>query len=80
MPDPLVDKHGKFVRPPLRSFTRFIELGMSCILKLNIDDAENPNSGQSIQFSMTPEQCRELAENLRICADVIEWERPTAAQ
>ena len=53
---------------------------MSCILKLKFDDAENPNSERSIQFSLTPQQCRELAENLKICADVIEWERPTAAQ
>ena len=80
MPDPLVDKHGNLVRPPLRSFNRFIELGMSCILKLKFDDAENPNSERPIQFSLTPQQCRELAENLKICADVIEWERPTAAQ
>jgi len=53
---------------------------MNCILKLKIDDAENPDTGQSIQFSMTPQQCRELAENLNICADVIELERPSRAQ
>ncbi|MFK0333927.1 hypothetical protein ACIQUB_22695 [Rhizobium sp. NPDC090275] len=80
MPNPLVDKQGKFIQPPLRSFNRYIELGMNCILKLKIDDAENPEAAKSIQFSMTPQQCRDLAENLKICADVIEWERPTSPQ
>ncbi|MGP4689272.1 hypothetical protein ACSV5K_23130 [Agrobacterium pusense] len=42
-------------------------------MKLVID---NPNGGaQSVQFSMTPEQCREIAGNLMICAQVIELER-----
>ncbi|KAA3506420.1 hypothetical protein GOZ80_17895 [Agrobacterium vitis] len=66
------------VAPPLREFNRYIKQGMSCIVNLKIDKPGGDT--QSVQFSMTPEQCREIANNLMICAQVIELERPTAPQ
>lgn len=78
MPDPLIDEQGKFIQPALRSLNRYIEFGLHCILKLKIEDVGNPDAETSIQFSMTVQQCRDLAENLAICAAVIELERPTS--
>ena len=78
MLQPDIDEDGRMLRPPLRQFTHYIEEGMSCILKLVIE--RDGTAAQSIQFSMTPDQCRELAHSLLTCAMVIEFERPTSAQ
>lgn len=78
MPQPDLDENGRMVGPPLRQFSRYIEQGMSCILKLVIE--REGGGAQSIQFSMTPDQCRELAHNLLACAMVIDLERPTSPQ
>ncbi|MGK6317421.1 hypothetical protein [Neorhizobium sp. DT-125] len=77
MAGPDLDKNGRVVRPPLLTFERFIEQGMSCIVRLVIDDASKGDL-QTVQFSLTLEQCREIAANLMIAAQVIELERPTA--
>lgn len=78
MPQPDLDENGRMVGPPLRQFSRYIEQGMSCILKLVIE--REGGGAQSLQFSMTPDQCRELAHNLLACAMVIDLERPTSPQ
>lgn len=79
MPGPNLDETGKMVKAPLLTFERFIEMGMSCIVKLVIDDASLEN-GHVVQFSLTPQQCREIGESLIIAAQVIELERPTEPQ
>ncbi|KAA3506401.1 hypothetical protein GOZ80_17770 [Agrobacterium vitis] len=78
MPPPDLDQAGRLIGPPLQEFSRYIEQGMSCIVKLVI--GEPGKCAQAVQFSMTPDQCREIAQNLMICAQVIELERPTAQQ
>lgn len=78
MLQPDIDEDGRMLSPPLRQFTRYIEEGMACILKLVIE--RDGIAAQSIQFSMTPDQCRELAHSLLTCAMVIELERPTSPQ
>lgn len=78
MPLPDLDQKGHLIGPPLREFNRYIEQGMSCIVKLVIGTPGN--CSQAVQFSMTPDQCREIAQSLMICAQVIEFERPTAPQ
>ncbi|MFK0333823.1 hypothetical protein ACIQUB_22145 [Rhizobium sp. NPDC090275] len=65
-------------KPPLREFSRYIELGMVAIVKL-VADAEAGGT-QSFQFSLTPQQCRQIAADLLMCAQVIEHERPTTPQ
>lgn len=78
MQAPDVDRNGQLVSPPLREFNRYIQEGICCIVKLVIDSPES--GGQTVQFSMTPDQCRQIARNLMICAQVIELERPTEPQ
>lgn len=73
-----LDAQGRVISPALTDFRRYIQHGVSCIIKLEIEG--DSGTGKSVQFSITPEQCRAIAENLWICADVIEMERPTAAQ
>lgn len=80
MGQPLLHEDGRLVRPPLLGFERYIEDGMSCILKLMFDQEEDGRSRAVVQFAMTPEQCRDIANHLLMCADVIELERPTLAQ
>lgn len=75
---PDLDEYGHLARPPLREYARYIGEGMSCILKLMIESKEN--GVQSVQFSMTPDQCRALAQDLITSALVIELERPTKPQ
>ena len=75
---PDLDQQGHLIGPPLQEFSRYIEQGMSCIIKLLI--GAPGECAQAVQFSMTPDQCREIAQNLMICAQVIELERPTSTQ
>ncbi|MBK0023996.1 hypothetical protein IAE29_23235 [Ochrobactrum sp. S46] len=78
MSRPDFDERGRMANPPLRKFNRYIEHGMAGIVKLMIEKA--PGKTLSIQFSPTPQQCREIAQNLFICAQAIEYERPTPPQ
>ncbi|WP_412065725.1 hypothetical protein [Rhizobium sp. SYY.PMSO] len=74
MPRSDLDERGRIANPRLREFNRYIKHGMAGIIHLVIEKA--PGDTQSVQFSLTPEQCCEIAENLLICAQVIEYERP----
>jgi hypothetical protein len=78
MLQPDIDEDGRMLSPPLRQFSHYIEEGMSCNLKLVIE--REGTGAQSVQFSMTADQCRELAQILVTCAMVIELERPTSPQ
>ena len=73
-----LDAKGKVISPSLVDFRRYITNGMSCVVKLRIDRGEAIEN--YVQCSMTPEQCRAMALNVLICADVIEVERPTPPQ
>lgn len=78
MLQPDLDEDGDFAGPSLQEFQRYIRHGMSCIVKLVVTEAGD--NSKSFQFSMTLEQCREMATNLMICAQVIEHERATLPQ
>lgn len=78
MLQPDFDEDGRMLSSPLRQFSHYIEEGISCILKLVIE--REGIGAQSIQFSMTPDQCREMAHSLLTCAMVIELERPSSPQ
>lgn len=78
MPRSDLDERGRIANPRLREFNRYIKHGMAGIIHLVIEKA--PGDTQSVQFSLTPEQCCEIAENLLICAQVIEYERPPPPQ
>jgi hypothetical protein len=80
MTGPDFDAEGRLIQPPLAEFNRFIEQGMSCIVRFAVDEAGLTKDRRSIQFSMTPQQCRDVAQQLLICAQVIEHERPSVSQ
>ena len=63
---------------PLDSFSTFNVLGITCVLKLDyssVDGAVN-----TVQLSLSIDQCRAMAQQLLSQANVLEYERPSSPQ